>query len=111
MKTNDAHQNKISDKPSIPMMIMISNSENEVYQNATLFDIKQQELIFESSFDPKPGSDVSIRVEDDGPDPGSSCFPKNCRARVKWCREHLDGYTFNYRIGVQLSDTSACFNN
>ena len=23
--------------------------------------------------------------------------------KVEWCREHLDGYTFNYRVGVQIS--------
>jgi len=111
MIPNETKRNKNNDKHPIPMMIMISNTENELYQDAVLFDIKKKEIIFESSLDPKPGSDVSIRIEDDVPDSDRGCSSKSCRARVKWCREHLDGYTFNYRIGVQLSEAATCFNN
>jgi hypothetical protein len=111
MTPNETKRNKNNDKHHIPMMIMISNTENELYQDAVLFDIKKREIIFESSLDPKPGSDVSIRIEDDVPGSDRGCSSKSCRARVKWCREHLDGYTFNYRIGVQLSEAATCFNN
>ena len=110
MESNNTYQNGNHHDNSAPI-IMISGSEKELYQDATLFDIKKREIIFESSFDPRPGSDVHIRIEDYASGNNGQSIPKSCRARVQWCKEHLDGFTFNYRIGVQLSETMTCFEN
>ena len=91
--------------------IMVSTPENEHYRNAVLFDLKSEEIILESSIEPKPGSDLNIWIENDSEKNSCDISPKNFHGKVKRCEEHLDGYTFSYRVSVQLSEPVSCVCN
>jgi len=82
--------------------VMISKTENEFYHCAKMYHLTQKELYFESHFAPSPGSDVNIRMGDCRSDLSNRDACGNFHGKVTWCREELDGYTFNYKVGVQI---------
>ncbi len=82
----------MSERYELPIMIAKGNTEK--YFNAKMYNANKKEIYFESSLDQQPGTDICIRMETRG--------HKSYRATVRWCKEILDGYTFNYRIGIQI---------
>ena len=83
--------------------VMISKSDNEFYHCARLYHLEKKGVCLETPFAPSPGSDVHIRMDNCQPACSGCGDCGDFRGKVEWCREHLDGYTFNYRVGVQIS--------
>jgi len=66
---------------------------------------KERGIVLESSFDPQPGSDILIRMENHQPDSPDFNGSKGYRAKVMWCKESLNEYTFSYIAGVRIIES------
>lgn len=58
-------------------------------------------MYFESPFPLKPGTDISIRVDNNFPCLTGVKLPDEYTAEVKWCKEIFDADKFCFGIGVQ----------
>ena len=84
--------------------IMIAKGDTEIYHQAKMYNFGGKNMYFESGFEALPGSDIHIQLDDcthDGVVFGES---RNYRAKVMWCKEILDSYTFYYGVNVQVSE-------
>jgi len=83
---------------------MISKDNSEVYYNAEICGCDKKNIYFESAIDPQPGSDIYIMMDKDNPICQGLEARKPYRAKVKWCKEILNEYTFDYRTGIHISE-------
>ncbi len=88
-------------KYGIPILVSKNNSES--YQYAQMYGYGRKKIYFESTFEPKLGSEVCVILEDYSQDSINKTHTSNFRGKVLWCKEILDEYTFNYRVNVQIS--------
>jgi hypothetical protein len=99
--------NTISDydeRVAYEVPIMIAKKDTEFYHQAKMYNFGGKNMYFESAFDAQPGSDIHIQMNDcshNGIVLGES---RNYRAKVLWCKEILDSYTFYYGVNVQISE-------
>lgn len=81
---------------------MVTDETTKVYHHAKLYDYSTRGFYFESDFKPEPGTVVHIYMNKYSP---KAPAPENCkgyRARVKWCKDILDEFTFYHGIGVEI---------
>ena len=82
--------------------IMIAKDNTEYYHRATMHNYSEKGMYFESDYDPKPGSTISILMENHSPSASGPETFVGYRAKVRWTKEILDEYTFYYGVGVEI---------
>ena len=89
---------------STELPIMFAKNDTEFYHDARMYYFNNREMHFESTIDLEPDTDIHILMDSHSSDTFSTNTYKSYRAIVKSCKELLDGYSFNYRIGIQINE-------
>ena len=84
--------------------IMFAKNDTEFYHDAKMNYFNSRDLHFESAIDLEPDTDIRILLDNHSSDTFSPDGYKSYHATVKSCKEILDGYSFNYRIGIHIDE-------
>lgn len=81
---------------------MITDEEAKVFHHAKLHNYSTRGFYFESDVKPEPGSVVYIYMNNYSQKAPAPLNHKGYQARVKWCRDILDDFTFYHGVGVEI---------